>query len=70
MWVWETFMTLKVNLHDVEKYLFKWLRVFRLCERTWVRVLSMPIVCYLIQYYFYNIIFLILLSDNIIIKLY
>ena len=48
-------MTLNVIWYDVEKYQLKWLRVLDLCERTWVQVLGMPIVCYLIYYYFDNV---------------
>ena len=48
MWVREDFMALNTNFHDVEKYYLKWLRVLWLCDRTWVWVLSMPNVCYLI----------------------
>jgi len=39
------FMVLIVVYCGVEKYQLKWLRVLWLCERTWVRVLCMPIMC-------------------------
>jgi len=58
-------MTLNVNWYDVEKYWLKWLRVLDLCERTWVQVLCLPILCYLIAIIL--IIYLCLVSDNIII---
>ena len=38
-------MILNYVMYDVEKYYLKWLRVLGLSERTWVRVLCMPIVC-------------------------
>ena len=41
-------MALNINPHDMEKYQLKWLRVLYICERTWVQVLYMLIVCYLI----------------------
>jgi len=42
-------MTLNVDKGDMEKYQLKWLRVLNCMERTWVQVLCMLIVCYLIM---------------------
>jgi len=54
MWVVRAFMWLNVDFCDVEKYLLKWLRVLGYGEGTWIRVLCMLIKCYLIDYYFNN----------------
>jgi len=59
-------MAINVNCYDVEKYWLKWLRVLDCVERIWVRVLSMPIVCYLIDYCFNN--YLIMVSDNMVLE--
>ena len=40
-----TFMVFNAGIYDVEKYWLKWLRVLDCVKRTWVRVLSMSIVC-------------------------
>jgi len=46
MRVVEAFMALNFDWYDVEKCYLMWLRVLWLCERTWVWVLCMPILCY------------------------
>jgi len=56
MRVESAFMPLFIGLCDVEKYQFKWLRVLGLCERTGVRVLCIPIMCWLLHYWFFFII--------------
>ena len=38
-------MALIVGWCDMEEYQLKWFRVLGLCERTWVQVLCMPIMC-------------------------
>ena len=48
MRVMRAFMVINSNMYDMEKYLLKWLRVLYMCERTWVQVLCMPFICYLI----------------------
>jgi len=37
-------MAFNVDLYDVEKYYFKWLRLLGCVERTWVQFLCMPLV--------------------------
>jgi len=51
------FMTINVSWYNMEKYQLKWLRVFSCIERTWIQVLCMSFVCYLIYYYFNNKVF-------------
>jgi len=48
MRVVKTFIAFNANLYDVESQMVKWLRVLDCVERTWVRVLCMPIVYYFI----------------------
>ena len=48
-------MTLNYGWYDVEKYQLKWLKVLWLYERTWVRVLCVSIVCYLLIINHFNI---------------
>ena len=55
-------MAFNGDCYDVEKYQFKWLRVFGLCERCKVRVLCMPFMCYLIVIILFMC--MIMLSDN------
>ena len=57
-------MTLDVDYCDMEKYYLKWLRVLSYVERTCVQVLCMSFMCYLMDYYFNNM--LIMMSDIII----
>ena len=48
MQVIEAFMALISDWYDVEKYQLKLLTILGFCERTWVQVICMPIMCYLI----------------------
>jgi len=68
MWVIEAFKAFNIKGYDVEKYYLKWLRVLWLCERTWVRVLCMPIVC-VFNFCIILMIYLNVRRDNKILKL-
>ena len=50
-------MTLNYGWYDLAKYQFKWLRVFWLCERNWVRVLCMLTFVLLFYYLNYEVMF-------------